>query len=76
MTTGRMLPTERLWIHVEVRVGDQWHPDNLEHRRQTLRAPGRASCAGQQVPVRTGSAGSTTRTCGGTAANPITQIEP
>jgi hypothetical protein len=35
MTNGRLLPTERLWIDVEVRVGDQWHPGTLEHRRQT-----------------------------------------
>ena len=34
MTTGRMLPTERLWIDVEVRVGDDWHAGTLEHRRQ------------------------------------------
>jgi hypothetical protein len=35
MTTGRMLPTERLWIDVEVRVRDGWQPGTLEHRRQT-----------------------------------------
>lgn len=34
MSTGRMLPTGRLWIDVEVRVEDQWHPGTLEHRRQ------------------------------------------
>ena len=30
-----MLPTERLWIDVEVRLGDELHPGTLQHRRPT-----------------------------------------
>ncbi|QNN54703.1 hypothetical protein [Nocardioides mesophilus] len=34
MTTGRMLPTERLDVDIKVLVDDTWWPGVLEHRRQ------------------------------------------